>query len=351
MRRSYFAALLLSILSAPALGADAPVPDYSCEDPPLRNLKVDTFFLKKFNTFSMEADLQERKKLAKNLDWIARSGAEKAHAKLANALVLRALGSAAEAEPLLVEVLGSAYASRDLVNLARLTLSESALQRGDMDTVLRWLAPMADAGCKNLPSAVRKHLAFAYQEKKEYSKALDQVDRIEFGEGAAGARWRAIQLELRCQVEGDRTCLDQIRRSAGYGQLSGEALSQARRELDRIGSGPEGEALLAEARAAGWLGPDGSIRVSVLEELVLLKAAAASYPMQAIGINGYVDVYLTVNPDGTVKDVEVAEARPPGHFEKVALEAARSSIFKPRMLDGQAVEAKGVRRYVFMMRE
>lgn len=88
-------------------------------------------------------------------------------------------------------------------------------------------------------------------------------------------------------------------------------------------------------------------------ELVALVDITPTYPQRAAraGINGYVRVKITVNPDGSVKGVRVLEAKPPGMFESAATSAARRSKFKPRIVDGVAQESSGEKTYQFQLTE
>ncbi|RMF11621.1 MAG: energy transducer TonB, partial [Alphaproteobacteria bacterium] len=72
------------------------------------------------------------------------------------------------------------------------------------------------------------------------------------------------------------------------------------------------------------------------------------YPRRAAerGIEGYVVVELTVTELGTVKDVHVIEADPPGYFERAAIRAAQKFKYKPKVVNGQPIEVQGV-KYIF----
>lgn len=54
-------------------------------------------------------------------------------------------------------------------------------------------------------------------------------------------------------------------------------------------------------------------------------------------VQGFVQLEYTVNPDGTVSDVEVVGAAPRGVFEQRALERVRNSMHAPGYRDGEAV--------------
>ncbi|SRR5690606_33058910 len=78
-------------------------------------------------------------------------------------------------------------------------------------------------------------------------------------------------------------------------------------------------------------------------ELIPVVRLAPQYPRQAAraGITGWVKLRIVVNPDGTVREARAIEAEPRGIFEAAAVSAALRGRFRPRMVDGQAVEAVG----------
>lgn len=78
--------------------------------------------------------------------------------------------------------------------------------------------------------------------------------------------------------------------------------------------------------------------------LPIVKIAPV-YPWtaQTEGIQGYCIVEYTVTPAGTVKDVVVVEADPPVVFDKASIEAAMKFKYRPRVVDGSAIEVRGVR--------
>lgn len=86
-------------------------------------------------------------------------------------------------------------------------------------------------------------------------------------------------------------------------------------------------------------------------ELIPLVAIAPQYPRaaQRDGIEGWVDVEITIGPDGMVKSARAKDAKPRGVFESAAVQAAFKSRFRPKIVDGKGVEAKGVRRYNFTL--
>lgn len=80
------------------------------------------------------------------------------------------------------------------------------------------------------------------------------------------------------------------------------------------------------------------------EYLPIVKIAPV-YPAaaQARGIEGYCLVEYTVTSAGTVRDVRVVEADPQGIFNKASIAAAEKFKYRPRVVDGEAIEVHGVR--------
>ncbi|HVT34661.1 MAG TPA: energy transducer TonB [Nevskiaceae bacterium] len=104
-----------------------------------------------------------------------------------------------------------------------------------------------------------------------------------------------------------------------------------------FGGGPFIGNLAAAAEAGGY------------SELIPLVALQPQYPRQAArdGIEGWVDVEITIGPDGSVKSARAKDAKPRGVFEAAAISAALKSRFRPKMVEGKGVEATGIRRYSF----
>jgi protein TonB len=69
---------------------------------------------------------------------------------------------------------------------------------------------------------------------------------------------------------------------------------------------------------------------------------APTYPVRARAknITGYVTLSLLVGSDGSVRDVRVLEAEPPGVFESAALEALQGWAFEPATYEGRAVSVR-----------
>jgi TonB family protein len=89
----------------------------------------------------------------------------------------------------------------------------------------------------------------------------------------------------------------------------------------------------------------------VLDELVPIAKVVPRYPREAARARaeGWVDIRLVVAPDGSVRDATVVEASPPRLFDDAALKAVRQWKFKPKVVDGQAVEVIGLQKIEFSM--
>jgi protein TonB len=88
------------------------------------------------------------------------------------------------------------------------------------------------------------------------------------------------------------------------------------------------------------------IGVSDGEYLPIVKVAPV-YPMRAIQrrVEGYVIVEFVVTASGAVTDVTVVESSAP-IFEQAAIEAAQKFKYKPRVVDGVAIEVSGVQNRI-----
>jgi protein TonB len=79
----------------------------------------------------------------------------------------------------------------------------------------------------------------------------------------------------------------------------------------------------------------------VVREAKLTRSVTPDYPSAAKhdGIQGFVDLDVTVSSRGIVEDVSVVNATPPDMFEKSALAAVRKWKYDPRYVDGLPSEA------------
>ena len=79
------------------------------------------------------------------------------------------------------------------------------------------------------------------------------------------------------------------------------------------------------------------------EYLPIVKVAPI-YPRRAQtrGISGYCIVEYTVTTSGAIRDPVAVDCQPEGVFEKASVKAALKFKYKPRVVDGEAIEVAGV---------
>ncbi len=79
------------------------------------------------------------------------------------------------------------------------------------------------------------------------------------------------------------------------------------------------------------------------EYLPIVKVAPI-YPRRAQtrGISGYCIVEYTVTRSGSIRDPRPVDCQPQGVFESASLKAAEKFKYKPRVVDGEAIEVAGV---------
>ena len=79
------------------------------------------------------------------------------------------------------------------------------------------------------------------------------------------------------------------------------------------------------------------------EYLPIVKVAPI-YPRRAQtrGITGYCIVEYTVTTSGAIRDPVAVDCQPEGVFEKASVKAALKFKYKPRVVDGEAIEVAGV---------
>ncbi len=91
-----------------------------------------------------------------------------------------------------------------------------------------------------------------------------------------------------------------------------------------------------EISSSGMAATDG-------EYLPIVKVAPI-YPRRAQtrGITGYCIVEYTVTKSGSIRDPRAVDCQPSGVFESASVKAAEKFKYKPRVVDGEAIEVAGV---------
>lgn len=87
---------------------------------------------------------------------------------------------------------------------------------------------------------------------------------------------------------------------------------------------------------AGLGGADG-------EYLPIVKVAPM-YPRRANsrGVEGYCTIEYTVTKSGSIRDAVAVDCEPSGYFERASIKAALKFKYKPRVIDGEAIDVLGV---------
>ena len=98
--------------------------------------------------------------------------------------------------------------------------------------------------------------------------------------------------------------------------------------------------------------PDrGGVLVVDGDFLPVMKVSPV-YPVAARtkGIEGYTIVEYTVTTKGTTRDIRVIDSDQGTIFNKVSINAAAKFKYKPRVIDGTAVEVRGVKnKFIFKL--
>jgi periplasmic protein TonB len=104
----------------------------------------------------------------------------------------------------------------------------------------------------------------------------------------------------------------------------------------------------------GELGGAGAPDMSGLfdGDIIPLQRIAPQYPRDAARarINGWVQLEVLVNADGSVRSAKVTEAQPKGLFEANAVAAVLRWRFKPKVVNGTPVAQRGSQRIEFNIR-
>lgn len=97
-------------------------------------------------------------------------------------------------------------------------------------------------------------------------------------------------------------------------------------------------------------GEDGPIRPGFKTdgEYLPIVYVKPVYPQRAQrrGIEGYVLLEYVVTTSGAVRDPVVIEAKPPGIFDRSAIQAALKFKYRPKVANGEPMEVSGVRNLI-----
>ena len=106
--------------------------------------------------------------------------------------------------------------------------------------------------------------------------------------------------------------------------------------LEAINMAPAHAVVVAIVGTGGLSASDG-------EYLPIVKVAPI-YPRRAQtrGIEGYCIIEYVVTRSGAIRDPQVVDCQPSGVFESASLRASLKFKYKPRVVDGEAIEVAGV---------
>lgn len=100
-----------------------------------------------------------------------------------------------------------------------------------------------------------------------------------------------------------------------------------------------------------FIGNFGSVDQNEEGDVIPIVRISPVYPRDAAlkGLSGWVEVEFTITPLGTVEDPRVLNAEPPRVFNREALRAILKWKFKPRIIDGTAVERRATQTIDFSL--
>jgi periplasmic protein TonB len=101
---------------------------------------------------------------------------------------------------------------------------------------------------------------------------------------------------------------------------------------------------------AGTGGPASGPGIGQMDsDLIPLQRIPPAFPVEArrAGVSGWVDIDVTIAADGSVHGARVVGAKPKGVFEAAAVTAIQKWRFKPKVVDGKAVEFHAVQKIEF----
>ena len=87
------------------------------------------------------------------------------------------------------------------------------------------------------------------------------------------------------------------------------------------------------------------------QKLTLSWLPQTNYPTGAERIEGWVELEIQVNSQGTVDDIHVIAANPPRVFDRTAIRAYKKAKYLPEIINGKAVAKTIIQRIDFKLAE
>lgn len=272
---------------------------------------------------------------------------------------LSELGPPQAAREAAMRVLDNVYISGRQVDMSRALIAQTYADEAQWPAVVDTLAPMTAAACRDIPDAWRYLLATAYLKLKQYPDALREIDAAEPGNDAEDLQWLRAALTMDCSLNGGAACTTRVLTYAEDPAPAEVVTALLDAQIAALQADPSLDAAsrmrLDAARTQGLL--DEHYRViakaapEVLELEPLGETVLPEYPRDALRRTqqGYVVLLITVNPDGTVKHAEVRDSAPAHVFDQSALAAASKNRYRPKQVNGAAVETTGTYRVTYRM--
>jgi len=113
-------------------------------------------------------------------------------------------------------------------------------------------------------------------------------------------------------------------------------------DIDDVDANPDAVNMSPTVTADVSIGMGGL--TSADGEYLPIVKVAPMYPRraQSRGVEGYCTVEYTVTKLGSIVDPVAVDCLPKGYFERQSIKAAHKFKYKPRVIDGEAIEVFGV---------
>ena len=95
------------------------------------------------------------------------------------------------------------------------------------------------------------------------------------------------------------------------------------------------------------------VSTGISMNLIPLSKINPRYPSRAVSrrIEGWVKIELTITKEGTVSNAKVIEYKPSKIFNHSALRAIKRWKFKPKIINGVAVEQRAIQKLTFTLKK
>jgi protein TonB len=171
---------------------------------------------------------------------------------------------------------------------------------------------------------------------QEQQKQLDQQHQAELAAQKAAADKATAEKALADKAAADKAAQQQA-------ALAAQKTQQEEAKKPALASAPAGNDVASAANASAGGGDT--------RDAIPISTIRPRYPATALRNNqeGWVDVQYTVNPDGSVSNIQVTGAEPRHVFDNAAIDALRRAKFSPAMRGGAAIASQQQKRIEFKL--